>query len=43
MEKSLEPPYILPKDKLTNMAKAKKAILKAPKVEKLLAKRAKKR
>jgi hypothetical protein len=43
MEKELEPPYMIPNDKLINLAKATKALVKAPKVKKLLKKRLKKK
>ena len=43
MDKKLEPPYMIPEDKLINLNKASKALIKAPKVKKLLKKRAKKK
>jgi len=43
MEKELTPPYMVPNDKLINLEKATKALVKAPKVKKLLKKRSKKK
>ena len=43
MNRELKPPYLIPSEKLINLDKAKRALVKAPKVKKLLKKRAKKK
>lgn len=42
MDKNLKAPYYVPTDKLINLEKAQRALVKAPKIKKLLRKRAKK-